>query len=40
MAVHDEDSVNSDDLVDDVYVVKNISPGQSISEVCYEAIRT
>lgn len=33
VSVYDEDNINSDDHVDDVYAEERLSPGESISEV-------
>ena len=33
VSVYDEDNVNSDDHVDDVYAEERLAPGESISEV-------
>ena len=34
MSVYDEDDINNDDHVDDIYAEKRLSPGEFISEVC------
>lgn len=33
VTVYDEDDINSDDHVDDIYVEERLNPGESISEV-------
>ena len=38
VSVHDEDSINSDDHVDDVYVEERLAPGKSISEVSHAVL--
>lgn len=38
MSVYDEDDINSDDHVDDVYVEHNLNPGGSVSQVSSDII--
>ena len=38
MSIYDEDTVGSDDHVDDVYVEERIDPGETIAEVSDVAI--
>ena len=33
VSIYDEDDINNDDHVDDLYAQESLSPGQSISEV-------
>ena len=40
VSIDDEDDINSDDHVDDLYVERNISPGGSIAEVSDDVIIT